>query len=202
MTGRVKRRNRRRRERYHERKGGKTPLAVIGVGVALPATILPAPLAAQETDSVTVTAEVFAEALAEGEARADRFRLYTGCAVDLVVEGLEGDGEEIGLTESQITTAVRSPLRAARIYDPEASDYLYVNVNVLGGTGRSTPYSLRIELGKWLYDLLPDGVGVGIAGTWSQGGVGEGDGSFILTGLAQQMDAFIDQYLRVNECGQ
>ncbi len=156
------------------------PLVLIAV-----AALLPGPVAAQ-----TAEREV---------SERDRFHLDTGCAVRLVVEGLPDTAGEIGLTKSRITTAVRSRLRAARIYDPEALAYLYINVNVLGGTGRTSPYSYSIELYKWLYDLS---AGRGPAGTWHSGSLGQGDASFILASVAQHMDAFIDEYLRVNECGQ
>ncbi|WP_420448952.1 hypothetical protein [Candidatus Palauibacter sp.] len=93
-------------------------------------------------------------------------------------------------------------MRAARIYDPDSADHLYVNLNVLGGT--AAPYSFRIELKKWLYDLRDpsagDGGGMGFAGTWRSSEVGYGDASYILAAVGRHMDEFIDEYLRVNEC--
>ena len=75
----------------------------------------------------------------------DRFQLWHYCLpTDLVVEGLPKDAANIGLTKKAITIAVRSRLRAARLYEAEAPfTYLYVNVAVL-----SRAYSIDIAYNK------------------------------------------------------
>ena len=82
---------------------------------------------------IAALALIATSATAEEVSDRDRFKLWNGCRpVDLVVEGLTDDSGKIGLHREDIETAVRSRLRGARIYDNDASQYLYVNVNVVG----------------------------------------------------------------------
>ena len=54
--------------------------------------------------------------------RIDRFELFTDCQpMGLVVEGVPPDASEIGLTRESIIAAVESRLRAARLYDADAT---------------------------------------------------------------------------------
>ena len=72
---------------------------------------------------------------------------------------------QIGLTEESIQAAVESRLRSARLYDADASPYLYVNVNVVGRA-----FSARLEYNKTVYDQIS--TERGLATTWKIGSAG------------------------------
>ena len=129
----------------------------------------------------------------------DRFRLWNECRpARLSVEGLPNDADAIGLTKKAIEVAVRSRLRAARLYSdsgPETEwSRLYINVNVVGRS-----FSVAVEYGKYVRDLATKlersspTWSVRITGTHGR------DSSYILSTVEQNTDAFIDEYLRVNE---
>ncbi len=200
-----------------------TPRAVIGVGVALAATILPAPLAAQETDPVSEWDRLEPEfrETAAGPVHVierERFNLYTGCAaVGLVVHAFydDPDGSLGGIDhalKNKTETAVRSRLRAARIYDPEevfgitrgngdpeASDYLSVTVDRvdpdrLAAAELEGPYSLRLGFNKSGIQDPRSGIAQRI-NTWELSLIGS------FEDFREMLDRFMDSYLRVNECG-
>ena len=124
----------------------------------------------------------------------DRFELWNDCqAMAIWVEGLNQDATDIGLTESAIETAVRSRLRAARIYDAGQGPFLYVNVNVF-----DQAFTIEVDYWKLVLDIASSERDYTI--TWSDswlGTHGEDEG-YILSTLSQSMDRFIDEYLRVN----
>ena len=129
----------------------------------------------------------------------DRFKLFNECGpMNLVVEDYEDDADwtDIGLTVDRIQTMAESRLRAARLYDADATGFpiLYVNVNV-----EARGFSLDVNYRKWLYDPVSDESFD--ATTWTIGGAGThgGDAGFILQGLSEYLDSFILEYLRVNE---
>ncbi len=152
--------------------------------LAVIAALLVAPGLAMAQDSTAPT-------------RADRFQLWNECKpIDLVVESLNNDAAKIGLTKEQIETAVRSRLRAARIYTPEinnTSPYLYVNAHVV-----SSAYTIGFYLKKVVTDLKSDKLGS--ASTWDRRTTGTHgrDAGYILQGVSRHTDIFIDEYLRVN----
>ena len=117
--------------------------------------------------------------------------------MDLVVEGLPDDASDISLTKDAIEVAVRSRLRAARLYSEESADaawsFLYVNVNVVGPA-----HGIGVAYEKVVRDLAT--MLERTALTWSLDSTGThgGDPSFILSRVAQAADKFIDEYLRVN----
>ena len=128
----------------------------------------------------------------------DKFQLWNDCLpIDLLIETPPDDATEIELTEERIETVVRSRLRAARLYDQEEFAYLYVNMSIVGNA-----FAYRIELKKRVIDTatsLP-----GYAKTWNTSGTGTHGGgadaaNFILSSLAENIDGFIDEYLRVND---
>ena len=130
----------------------------------------------------------------EEVSNSDRFGLWNNCeSLDIIVSDLHEDAAEIGLTSDQIITTVRSRFRAARIYDPAAITYLYVNVNVF-----STAFNLSISYKKALLD--PGLNKTGYATTWTIGSVGThgGNANYILGTLSLTVDEFIDEYFRVN----
>jgi len=143
-------------------------------------------------------AALFIAAAAETEevTDLDRFQLWNDCApMDLIVERLPDDATEIGLKKEAIETTVRSRLRAARLFDAGKSQFLYVNVIVT--TGRA--FSISFQYSKMIYD--PASKSAGLAITWDSSGTGThgSDSGYILSGVAEYIDEFIDEYLRVNE---
>ena len=63
-----------------------------------------------------------------------RFQLFSDCGpMRLVVEELDEDAANIGLTEGPIRAAAESRLRSARLYRAGADPYLYIQVTVAGG---------------------------------------------------------------------
>lgn len=129
---------------------------------------------------------------------ADDFQLWNACRpTDLLVEGLDNDAAEIGLTKERIETLARSRLRAARIYGnilPGPSEtYLYVRVSVV-----SRAVTTSVEFKKSLFDPISEESNY--ASTWQSGSVGTHgeDAGFILQDLSEHVDKFIDEYLRVN----
>ena len=159
-------------------------------------------------------------ALADGEKSLRdlmRFTYWTECSpLRLIV--LIGDPEEaarIGLTEEAITTAVRSRLRAARLYtdtsNPEVPR-LVILVRVVNSkivTGGA--FNIDMALNKPRYDPLsghsfPAGPGSLLRLLTNSHstdlGLHSGDSTglaFILSAIGQKMDGFLDAYLRVNE---
>ena len=116
----------------------------------------------------------------------------------LVVERLPEDATTIGLTKDSIEVAVRSRLRAARLYTEDYAEAawssLYAKVSVVGPA-----YSTALEYWKVVRDLA---TGLELqATTWDIGSTGTHgrDSSYILATVAENADKFIDEYLRVNE---
>ncbi len=134
--------------------------------------------------------------------RRERFELFNACRpMRLVVEHLNDDAADIGLTREALRAAAESRLRAARLYteDSVRADlaYLYVNVNVSGR-------AVNIVLGynKWVTDEFGQSLN---AQTWVTGGTGMqgGDANYVVSFLSRYLDTFLAAYLRVNEeaCG-
>lgn len=157
---------------------------------------------------VKLGAVIIALAVINGDATAetnapsarDYFRLWNDCrATGILVESLSDDAAAIGLTVDRIETMLRSRLRAARIYDDSAEDtYLYVNINV-----GSNFFGIGLKFRKWVLDIATSEGrgGQGFATTWDIGSAGTHgqNASFILQAVSEQVDKFIDEYLRVNE---
>ena len=148
--------------------------------------------------TVALAILVLASVSARADEAFDRFKLWTECQpMQLVVEGLHDDAKKADLTEDLIETAVRSRLRAARLYTTDLlspHQYLYVRVNVL-----NFAFSTKIEFYKFLTD--PRNNETGFAVTWDRGHIGTHgeDANYILGIVSQNVDTFIDEYLRVNE---
>ena len=146
--------------------------------------------------TVALAVLILASVSARADETIDRFQLWAECrTMHLVVEGLHDDAARIGLTEDSIETAVRSRLRAARLYTTDFSfQYLYVHVSV-----RSFVFFTGIKFIKIMTD--PRSNESGFAATWSTSSIGthEKNSNYILGGVLQHVDEFIDEYLRVNE---
>ena len=135
--------------------------------------------------------------LAEDEVkkRIERFKLFNECKpVHYLVENLNSDARKIGLTEERLETVAELRLRSTFLYDPKARSYLYVNVNVVGRA-----YSISVEYRKWLYD--PASGEEGMATAWDEGSTGTHgrDANYISSAVSEHIDAFLVEYLRVNE---
>ncbi len=130
----------------------------------------------------------------------DRFALWDDCRpMGLVVGGLINDAADIGLKEEDISVAARSRLRAARLYTAEIFDWpppseLYINVNIVG-----QGFGIIVQYRKWVTDNISGEQG--FAATWFSGSNGTHgrDSGFVVSGVSQLTDSFIDEYLRVNE---
>ena len=137
---------------------------------------------------------------AEKVSQADRFRLWNDCrSMGLLVVDLPKSATEIGLTKDAVTVAVRSRLRAARLYRADDGvPFLPVTVTVFGSA-----FDVSVAYIKWVKDRA-SGISSG-AITWTRGSTGTHgrDASYILSSVSQKVDKFIDEYLRVNEaaCG-
>ena len=135
-----------------------------------------------------------APALADNVTELDRFRLWDECRpTQLGVEDLVADEAEIGLTKDAIEVAVRSKLRAARLYAEGGISALYVRVAVVGEA-----YNISIQYWKYVADQATGTIRR--ATTWETGSTGTHakNSSFVLSNAAQYTDKFIDEYLRVN----
>ena len=155
----------------------------------------------QHTGLWLAAACLFAAASASGGEVSDfdRFELWNECRpMSLVVEKLPDDAAAIGLTEEAIEVAVRSRLRAARLYSedyPETAwSHLYVNVNVV-----DSAFGIAVEYRKEMKDLAT--MLESTASTWLIGSTGTHgrDPGYILSSVTRRADRFIDEYLRVNE---
>ena len=143
------------------------------------------------------------EAFASIPARIDRFGLWNACKpIHLVVEHTGDDAVRMGLTQRAIATTVRSRLRATRLYGSSggggsgSNPSLYVNVSTVGNRGAG----FNVNLGFLKYVSDPISGEEGHATTWHRGVVGQSrDVGYILSGVSQLADEFIDEYLRVNE---
>ena len=130
----------------------------------------------------------------------DRFDLFHRCEpMNLLVEGLPDDAVEIDLFRSRIETLAESRLRAARLYDADASPYLYVKVGVLVSERSSGAFTVDVAYKKTVYDSESDWWGY--AQTWNAGSYGThgGDAGYIMQSVSERLDQFILEYLRVNE---
>ena len=130
------------------------------------------------------------------ESALDRFELLNDCRpMYLLVEHLSAEASRIGLTAGSVEVAVRSRLRAARLYtDNRSGAYLYVNVNVSANVASAT-----LDFKKLVVD--PASGVTGPATTWQRGFVAThaSDAAFVRGGIAGMVDEFIDAYLRVNQ---
>lgn len=133
----------------------------------------------------------------------DWFALWNACETMSLEVQLQDNDNDSGLTDEEITVAVRSRLRSARLYGDEGlGPYLHVYVQVFRNV-----FSVRLSFRKFLEDTGNSDVVplFGFADTWSTGSIGTygGDRHFILSQVSGSMDRFIDEYLRVNAdaCG-
>ena len=141
---------------------------------------------------LTATAS-WAEEASEWPSDWDRFRLWDRCRpMDLRVYVDKG-ATAIGVTKETVTTAVRSRLRAARLYENGSESEFFAGVQVLGFAFQVNVYYLK-EMAD------PASMQMGRVIAWRDGNFGthRRDSSFVLSSLSESIDSFIDEYLRVN----
>lgn len=125
------------------------------------------------------------------------FQLFNRCEPINVGIGVSIEDAERSvrrrLTEDSVRTAVESRLRAARLYDPNSGPFLLVAVDVLNNS-----FTTSVSFRKWLADELTGNIM--LAGAYETGRFGThgDDAGFILQGISELMDGFINDYLRVN----
>jgi len=128
------------------------------------------------------------------EDKLNRFQLFNNCRPMVsFVEDLPGDAAKIGLTRDTLNAAIESRLRAARLFGSDSDPYLYLNVNVTGQT-----FNILLQFKKLVMDRATHESFH--ATTWQRGFTGaHGGGSAYMLGVvAEFMDEFILEYLRVN----
>ena len=159
--------------------------------------------------SVLLAATAPLQAVTEAKEARMRFAYWTGCSplklfVSIPVEA----ARRMGLTEAAVSTAVRSRLRAARIYTDtdnvevpllvaQVALYYSEDQQIIGGA-----HAVRLSLYKHVHDPLSGLSGYAetkIVPVVGLIGIHDGKAAFILSGIARIMDSFIDDYLRVNE---
>ena len=140
----------------------------------------------------------------ESKAEASRkFQLYDACRpVTLAIEDLNEDAAKMRLTKKSLRLAAESRLRAARLYadapvTATSRSWLYVQVHVVGRGFQTAVAFLK---------AVTDRFGrMNLATTWrtSSTGTHGGDQSYIISGVSQDLDKFLAEYLRVNaeDCG-
>ena len=142
------------------------------------------------------------------EKRTERFSLYNACKpMQIYVQLQQSDDEKIDLTEAEVRAAVESRLRAAGLYDSDASSIFGVHVLLLAsrytdGARAGWSYTQKAYFEKWLWDEVS--AEEWLAPTWGRSATGYGPPnsstrSMILDGIRGYMDEFLAEYLRVNE---
>ena len=125
----------------------------------------------------------------------ERFDLWNECRPVGLRVFIDDEAGEIGLTKERIETTARSRLRAARIYDDDP--YLDITMDVEVNVFQST-FTESVSLNKLVRDFVSGELKH--ADTWDTGALGTHgqDARFILQGVSEHVDQFIDEYLRVN----
>ena len=114
--------------------------------------------------------------------------------MNLIVEDLHPDALKIGLTKAEIRAAAESRLRSARLYNSEATNYLYINSNVV-----DPAFSTSLKYQKEVHDIASNQRFT--TTTWSRSltGTTRKNPGFILSGISRLLDRFLVEFLRVNE---
>ena len=146
-----------------------------------------APVWAQEREDQATLEE-------RAKAAGEQFDLFTLCRpMNLIIEEVDKEATEFGLTRDAIQAAFESRLRAANLYDEDARESLHVAAGFLGPA-----MSLRVSYSKQMVDAFGES---GTAVTWSRTSYGThgNDAGATLNSLSQLLDPFLADHLRVNE---
>ena len=125
------------------------------------------------------------------------FQLFNWCQpMGVTVEDLTAEATRLGLSKSQLQIAAESRLRAARIYggNEETDSFLYVRAGV---TRRA--FTLDLEYRKLMMDVASKQLAPAPSWTAQHYGTHGGDTRTIMALLAERLDEFLANYLRVNE---
>ena len=130
-----------------------------------------------------------------------RFWLFTECqpvSFYVYYPPDSGFGKTVtGMDTQSIETIAEIRLRNARLFDSDSPRVLRIKVIVVADT-----YHVTVEFMKPVRDAFDQ---EGRAATWSTGssGVHGDDANHLITSIAQHVDHFLVDYLRVNEeaCG-
>lgn len=138
-------------------------------------------------------------AAADEVTAAERFDLWNNCRpVVLVVEEVDDKAAAIGLTAEAISVAVRSRLRAARLYTEDnvqaRQSLLHVEMRVAGDAFR-----MGVAYAKMVTDHATKLTDRTATWRWGATGTHAQRPDIIVTAASQGADRFIDEYLRVNE---
>lgn len=131
------------------------------------------------------------------DAEHDRFALYTGCMAIYAGGLVEDDDDGMAhLSADAVSRAVTSRVRGARLYAEPPSPVggvLEVYVHVA-----SRSVAITTEFSKVLRDPLSRLRYTATTWTRAATGLHGRDAGFVLGAVSQQLDTFIDEYLRVN----
>ena len=125
----------------------------------------------------------------------DRFQLFTACAPVAVVVDVQDDGGVLAeLTESSVRPVVSSRLRSTRIYAEDmVVPLLSVEVLVV-----ASAFHIESRLLKSVYDPVSGQTNGAFLWRWSVTGLHGGKPDNVRARVADLMDIFLDEYLRVN----
>lgn len=147
--------------------------------------------------AMMLSASAFAEEVSDW----DRFQLWNECRPVELFVNFEGDtakdADDFGVTKRAVEVAVRSRLRAARLYTEDqnkaALSSVLVTVDIF-----DSAYGTHFEYRKFMRDLATEVAST--ASSWSTRVIGTHgrDATYVLDTVAQDTDTFIDEYLRVN----
>ena len=144
------------------------------------------------------------------------FSLYTGCdSMELRVD-VDIENSSLSLSAEAVRSAAEARLRSARLYQADDGDsrtipnqFVFISVS-----GASVAFSVRLQfyrflvwpspskLTDWWRQQYPEGSDpVNLVPTWERTSVGTHDGTstVVLSVVSQFVDAFLVDYLRVNE---
>lgn len=133
----------------------------------------------------------------------DRFQLFNECKPVHVRIVLDEDATSIGLDKDSLKASMESRLRSAKLYGMSPDLIFLVPALVLQVDVSSRAFVVGLEYFK---AVCHDATGeCGPAPTWSTASFGThgDDGGYIRSSVAERIDQFIAEYLRVNEevCG-
>ena len=160
----------------------------------------------QDLDSFEERFEESTKRFEESVERLERFQLYTGCSpLELSVFVAGDDAKAIGLTRDRLQAAAESRLRSARLHmssetiPSTVTDLFWIPSLSVSARVAGSALVVLVELRKTLGDPA---TGVeGKAGTWRSGKFGTHgkDAGDIVQLVAEELDRFLVEYLRVNE---
>jgi predicted phage tail protein len=117
----------------------------------------------------------------------------------VVIEKLSPDAQRIGLTDTVVRNRVELRLRAAGIKPVgtlERADYLYVMIGVVGAA-----FSVEVTFDRSVTYFDGASMREAAAATWSKSFLGTHgfNATYILGGVDQVLNDFLNAYLRANQ---